>query len=280
MIDKINKQKYKFGIVEYDLFSRTFIMGILNVTPDSFSDGGKYFNVDSAVDRALEMVDEGADFIDVGGESTRPGSISISAKEEISRVIPVIKKLSTKINIPISIDTMKSAVAREAIEYGATIVNDISALNFDSEMANVISHYKATAILMHMKGTPQTMQLNPEYDDLIGEIISYLKNSIDKAKSKEIDQIIIDPGIGFGKKLEHNIEILKKLSEFKTLGYPVLIGPSRKSFIGQILNLPVEERLEGTAASVAVSAINGANIVRVHDVREMKRVAQIVDALK
>ncbi|RCK71632.1 MAG: Dihydropteroate synthase [Ignavibacteriae bacterium] len=255
-------------------------MGILNITPDSFSDGGRYYSTEKAIEHALRMEDEGADFIDIGGESTRPGAESVSVEEELKRVIPVIEKLAGKIEIPISIDTTKSEVARKALDTGAEIVNDISATNFDPDMIKVISDFKPALILMHIKGSPKTMQINPDYIDVIKEIKDYLQESVNKCRSNGIEQIIVDPGIGFGKKLEHNIEIFKRLSELKELGCPILIGPSRKSFIGQILDLPVEQRLEGTAAAVAVSILRGANIVRVHDVKEIKRVVKIVDALK
>lgn len=271
---------YKFGSIEYDLSKRTFVMGILNVTPDSFSDGGKYFSTQNAIDRALEMIDQGADFIDVGGESTRPGSVPISAEEELKRVLPVIEGLANKTTIPISIDTTKSKVAEKALQIGAVIVNDISALNFDPQIIDVIAHHQASVVLMHIKGTPKNMQHNPEYNDVMSEILEYLKKSIQIAKTKGVNQIIVDPGIGFGKKLEHNIEIFKRLSELKSLGYPILVGPSRKSFIGQILDLPVDQRLEGTAAAVAVSVMRGASIVRVHDIKEIKRVVKIIDALR
>lgn len=279
MVQSLNKI-YKFGLIEYDLSSRTFLMGILNVTPDSFSDGGKYSNTSKAVDHALRMIDEGADFIDVGGESTRPGSESVSVEEELDRVIPVIEQLVKKNTIPISIDTTKSAVAEKALQSGAVIVNDISSFHFDHRMPEVVAKFNATVILMHTKNKPKTMQRNPEYNDLIPEIKSYLSAAIKTSIEKGINQIIIDPGIGFGKNLEHNVEIFKRLREFQELGYPILIGPSRKSFIGTLLDLPVDERLEGTAAAVAVSIMNGANIIRVHDVKEMKCVSKIVDALK
>lgn len=279
MAQSLNKI-YKFGSVEYDLSNRTFIMGILNVTPDSFSDGGKYLNNSKAIDHALRMIDEGADFIDVGGESTRPGSESVSVEEELNRVIPVIERFSKAPNISISIDTTKSAVAEKALQSGAVIVNDISSFHFDQRMPEVVAKYNASVVLMHTKDKPKTMQQNPEYKDLISEIKSYLSEAIKISIENGIKQIIIDPGIGFGKKLEHNIEIFKRLKEFQEFGYPVLVGPSRKSFIGTILDLPADERLEGTAAAVAVSIINGANIIRVHDVKEMKRVAKIVDTLK
>jgi len=271
---------YKFGNREFDFSRRTYIMGILNVTPDSFSDGGRYFTLDSAVRRAMEMVEEGADIIDVGGESTRPGSEPVPVEEELRRVIPVIKELVKRVDVPISIDTYKSEVARQALDNGAVIVNDISGLRFDEKMADVIASYDASVVLMHIKGTPKTMQANPEYEDVISEIYDYLSKSIEIARGSGIEQIIVDPGIGFGKRLIDNLEIIRRLREFKSLGYPVLIGVSRKSFIGNVLNLPVDQRLEGTAGAVAVAVWNGANIVRVHDVKEMARVVKIVDAIK
>ncbi len=272
--------KYKFGKVEYDLSSRTFIMGILNATPDSFSDGGLYLNVDRAIEHGLHMIKEGADFIDVGGESTRPGSEQISIDEELKRVIPVIEILSGETDAPISIDTYKSEVAEQALSAGAVMVNDISGLQFDSKMVDVAASHKASVVLMHIQGSPKTMQEKPQYGNLIEDICEYLQRSIKIAESKGISQIIIDPGIGFGKTIGHNLEIIRRLNEFHRFGFPVLVGPSRKSFIGKILDLPSEQRLEGTAAAVVVSIMNGANIVRVHDVKEMKRVAQVVDAIQ
>ncbi len=271
---------YRFGTKEFDFSKRTYIMGILNVTPDSFSDGGRYFSLDLAVRRAVEMVKEGADIIDVGGESTRPGSEPVPVEEELRRVIPVIKEIVKRVDVPISIDTYKSEVAKQALDNGAVIVNDISGLRFDEKMANVVARYKASVVLMHIKGTPKTMQQNPEYSDVISEIYNYLSESVEIARGFGIEQIIVDPGIGFGKRLIDNLEIIRRLREFKSLGYPVLIGVSRKSFIGNVLNLPVEQRLEGTAGAVAISVWNGANIVRVHDVKEMARVVKIVDAIK
>jgi dihydropteroate synthase len=271
---------YKFGDVEFDFSKRTYVMGILNVTPDSFSDGGRYFTLDSALEHALKMIEDGADIIDVGGESTRPGSDPVPIEEELRRVIPVIKELAKRTKVPISIDTYKSEVARQALDNGALIVNDISGLRFDEKMVEVVAEYKASVVLMHIKGTPKTMQQNPEYKDVISEIYSYLSESVNLALSAGIKQIIVDPGIGFGKRLIDNLEIIRRLREFKSLGYPILIGVSRKSFIGNILNLPVDQRLEGTAGAVAISVWNGANIVRVHDVKEMVRVVRIVDAIK
>jgi dihydropteroate synthase len=269
---------YTFGNKKYDFESRTFIMAIMNITPDSFSDGNKYYfrgnlNMDKILDDAIRMELEGADFIDVGGESTRPGSESIPLEAELERVIPVISKISKHIKIPVSIDTYKHEVADEALKAGAKIVNDISGFHFDDKMPKVVSKHKASCILMHIKGTPKDMQKDPHYDDVISEIKEYLKNGIEKAKSAGIEQIIIDPGIGFGKTFEHNIEIIKNLKEFKTLGYPVLIGTSRKSFISKIYESTPSERTEGTLVSNAMAVINGANILRVHDVLENKRAA-------
>ena len=272
-------ETFDFTTARYNLSERTHVMGILNVTPDSFSDGGKYYDIDKAIRHGLAMVEDGADFIDVGGESTRPGSESIPIDEELRRVIPVIERLVQETEIPVSIDTYKSAVAEEALAAGAVIVNDITGLHFDAQLADVVSRHGASIVLMHIKGAPRTMQDCPEYQNVIEEICSYLREGIRIAQSKGIEQIIVDPGIGFGKNLSHNLEIVRRLSEFHRLECPVLVGPSRKSFIGMILDLPVEERLEGTAAVVAVSIMNGANIIRVHDVKEMKRVASVVDRI-
>lgn len=278
-MESINSSIYQFNQVIFNFSEKTFLMGILNVTPDSFSDGGKFNSVDQGVDYALKMVDEGADIIDVGGESTRPGSTAISLQDEIERVVPVIKKLSKLTQAPLSIDTYKSEVARQSLEAGAHIVNDISGLHFDLAMADVIAEYGAGVIAMHIKGTPKTMQIEPDYKNLIDEIKQYLAESVERATQKGIKQIIIDPGIGFGKTVEHNLEIIRKLKDFLSIGYPVMVGPSRKSFIGKILNVEVVDRLEGTAAAVAASVINGANIVRVHDVKAMKRVIKMIDAI-
>jgi len=271
---------YRFGRREYDLSSRTFVMGILNVTPDSFSDGGQFVDAERAVAHGIQMAGEGADFVDVGGESSRPGSEPLPLEEESRRVIPVIERLAKEVHIPISVDTYKAGVARMALEAGATIVNDISAMTADAEMVRTVASYGATAILMHMKGTPRTMQENPVYADVTSEVAAYLCERLRVARQSGISQVIVDPGIGFGKKLDHNLRLLRELRSIAALGAPVLVGPSRKSFIGAILDLPVNERLEGTAAAVAVSILNGANIVRVHDVKAMKRVAKVVDALK
>jgi dihydropteroate synthase len=262
--------------------SPTLIMGILNVTPDSFSDGGKYYNLDKAIEYSLELVNQGVDIIDVGGESTRPGANAISFNDEIERVIPVIKGIRSVSSIPISIDTYKSEVAKEALESGADIVNDISGLNFDPKMISVIKDYNVPIVIMHIKGTPKNMQLNPKYDNIIDEIMSYFEKQINLCLDYGIPKshIILDPGIGFGKQLNDNFILIRELNSFADLGYPILIGPSRKSFIGLTLDLQVDERLEGTAAAITASIINGARIVRVHDVLEMKRVQIISDKIR
>jgi dihydropteroate synthase len=275
----MNKMVYNFKNCSFDFSKRTFLMGILNVTPDSFSDGGKFNSTEDAVNYAIKMVDEGADIIDVGGESTRPGSTQISVDEELKRVLPVIEQLVKQTNVPISIDTYKSDVAELALNAGAQIVNDISGLHFDPKMASVVAKLNGSLVVMHIKGTPRTMQANPEYNNLITEVKSYLENSVNLAISGGVKQIIVDPGIGFGKTVEHNLEIIKQLRVFSDLGYPIMTGPSRKSFIGKILNVDMDDRLEGTAAAVAACVMNGASIVRVHDVRAMKRVVGLIDAI-
>jgi dihydropteroate synthase len=275
--------KIQWSNFSLDFSKKTYVMGILNVTPDSFSDGGLFFKEKKAIDHALRLVEEGADIIDIGGESTRPGSEPVSAQEEIRRTIPVIKAVSREVKIPISIDTYKADVARHAIDAGASMVNDISGLRFDPDMPKVVSEYKVPVIIMHIKGRPKDMQQNPQYEALIPEILDYLRISIRLAENFGIreDMIIIDPGIGFGKTFEHNLKIVKNLKEFTRLGRPVAIGVSRKAFIGKILgDVPPSERLEGTLAAVAISIFNGANIVRVHDVKETAKVCKVADAIK
>jgi len=278
------RRHFKFRIKggEIELGKRTLVMGVLNVTPDSFSDGGLYFDKQLAIDRALQMVEEGADIIDIGGESTRPFSDPVPLEEELRRVIPVIEAIAPKVAIPISIDTYKAKVASEALQAGASIVNDISGLRFDPDLARVVSENGAGLILMHIKGTPKTMQLDPHYEDVILEIKEYLKESIKKAESEGVhpDSIVIDPGIGFGKKLDHNLEIFRRLRELEELGKPILVGPSRKSFIGEILGVPVSERLYGTLGAVAYCALKGVHIVRVHDVKAVRQVLDIIDAIE
>jgi dihydropteroate synthase len=275
-------EQYRFKIRgnDFDFLSRTHIMGILNVTPDSFSDGGLYTEPGRAVERGVLMAKEGADLIDVGGESTRPGSQPVTEQEEIERVIPVIEKLSKEISVPLSIDTSKASVAEAALQAGASLVNDISGMTFDPEMMHVVQRHSATVVLMHIKGKPRSMHVNPQYDNVIREVFEFLRVQCEKARKSGITQIIVDPGIGFGKNLGQNLDLMKGLKTFELLGCPVLVGPSRKSFIGTLLDLPVEDRLEGTAAAVTACILHGANIVRVHDVKAMKRVARVADAFK
>jgi dihydropteroate synthase len=275
--------KISWGRFLLDFSRKTLIMGILNVTPDSFSDGGIHFEKADALERGLRMAEEGADIIDIGGESTRPGSEPLPLKEELRRVIPVIEALSGKLAIPLSIDTYKAEVARRALDSGASMVNDISGLRFDHRMAEVVSERKVPVSVMHIKGTPKSMQQNPVYRDLIPEIIDYLGESISLARNAGLpeDMVIVDPGIGFGKTFDHNLEILHNLDRLASLGRPILVGPSRKAFIGKILDsAPAHERVFGTAAAVAVSIMKGAQIVRVHDVKEMAEVARVADAIK
>jgi dihydropteroate synthase len=273
--------KIKSGQYYLDLSTKTHLMGILNVTPDSFYDGGKYYSLPQAEKRAREIEEEGADIIDIGGVSTRPGSYAPPLEEEIERVIPVIKKIVKRINIPVSIDTYRAAVAREALDLGVSIVNDVTALRGDEKMAEVIAKYNVPVILMHMKGESLTMQKNPYYEDVINEISQFLKERIDFATSRGIkeENILIDPGIGFGKRLEDNLTIIRELKKFQSLDKPIVLGVSRKSFIGEILDLPTEKRLLGTAASVTAAIINGANILRVHDIAEMSQVIKMTDAI-
>ena len=254
-------------------------MGILNVTPDSFSDGGKFLSVDNAIARAKEMTDEGADIIDVGGESTRPGSTGISLDQEMKRILPVVKRLVKEISVPISIDTRKPEVARACLELGAHIINDVSGLA-DEKMIEVVARFKVPVVIMHMKGTPEAMQVNPTYENVVEEISLFLSERALRARQAGIEQVIIDPGIGFGKTIEHNLSILKHLGEFKALGYPVFIGPSRKSFLGNMLQIPVEERLVPTIAALTACVLNGADFLRVHDVKECKRAILVADAIK
>lgn len=262
--------------------ARTLVMGILNVTPDSFSDGGTLANTASAVGRALTMVDDGADIVDIGGESTRPGAQAVSADQEIDRVVPVIADLRRSSEIPISVDTSKAAVAKAALDAGADIVNDISAATFDPEMPALLAARQCPVVLMHIKGTPRDMQSRPEYRNVMDEVYGFLAERVRSLAAIGVDErlLIIDPGIGFGKTVEHNLELMRRLREFTSLGRPVLIGTSRKSTIGKVLgDLPIDQRLEGTAATVAVCITNGAGIVRVHDVLEMTRVARMTDAI-
>jgi dihydropteroate synthase len=257
------------------------IMGIVNVTPDSFSDGGRFLDRDKAIEHALRLAEEGADIIDIGGESSRPGAAKVSVNEELERVIPIIETVAPKINIPISIDTTKSEVAVNALNAGASIINDISSLRFDERIASTAAEHGAHLILMHMRGTPESMQQDTKYGDIIGEIGAYLVSAAKQAIGAGVlpDKIILDPGIGFGKSVDGNFTILKNLHRFHSLGYPVMVGLSRKSFIGQTLNLEVGERLEGSIAAACYAVLNGADIVRVHDVAATKKALKILEQI-
>lgn len=265
-----------------DFSQRAYIMGVLNLTPDSFFDGRRFLEPEAAVQHAFRMEAEGADIIDLGGESTRPGAQAVPLKEEFRRVLPVLERLSGKLKVPISIDTYKSEVAERCIQCGAEMVNDISGLYFDPRMKEIVARHQVPVIVMHMKGTPRDMQKDPQYRDLIGEILSFFRESISRADAAGVpaDKIIIDPGIGFGKSFAHNLDILKGLESFKVLGKPIMVGVSRKSFLGKILDLPVDERLEGSIAAALYAVLRGANIVRVHDVAATVRALRTVEAIQ
>ena len=274
------KQKsYIIGGKEFG-FDRSYVMGILNVTPDSFSDGGLYINTDDAAAHALEMINDGADFIDIGGESTRPGSEVVNEREELGRVIPVIDKvLSNEPSAIISIDTTKSRVAEEAVKHGARVVNDISGGTFDKDMLNMVKENSESPalILMHIKGTPKTMQQNPYYDNVVEEVYDVLFERVSAAEKLGIDKIFIDPGIGFGKRIIDNFEILSRLGDFKSLGYPICVGASRKSFLGKTLNLDITERDTATAITESIAVKNGARIIRTHNVKFGKQVCELLN---
>lgn len=261
---------------------RTLVMGVLNVTPDSFSDGGRFFAPSAAIAQAERMAEEGADILDIGGESTRPGSDPVPAEEELARILPVIEAVSARLPIPISVDTYKATVARRAVEAGAAMVNDISAMTFDPEMAPTLAALQVPVCLMHIQGNPKTMQQNPVYADVAAEVRDWLAERAQAAVRAGIapENILLDPGFGFGKTAAHNLELVRRLRELTALGYPLLLGVSRKSTIGRVLGgLPAEDRLEGTAAAVAICIANGASVVRVHDVKAMTRVVRMTDAL-
>jgi dihydropteroate synthase len=269
------------------LGEQTLVMGVLNVTPDSFSDGGKFLSVEHAVNGAMEMERDGADLLDIGAESTRPGSEGISAEDELTRLLPVLEALRERLKIPIAVDTQKSEVAEKALGAGAEWINDISGLKNDARVAEVAARHKVPLILMHMRGTPRTMQKTPFAKDAVKDVKAGLRASVDKARRAGVakSQIVLDPGIGFGKSYSQNYELIAKLSELAKLGYPLLVGTSRKGFLGATLAdengkpAPAEKRIWGTAATVTASILNGAHIVRVHDVKEMVQVAKVADCL-
>jgi dihydropteroate synthase len=270
---------YKIGDETF-IFDKPYVMGILNVTDDSFSDGGRYLKTADAANHAIEMIEDGADFVDIGGESTRPGSDGITEEMEIQRVIPVIEKvIKEKPDAIISIDTTKSVVAEEALKNGAKVINDISAFNFDPNIIEVAQKYDAGYVLMHMKGRPKEMQVNPHYDDVITEIYDFLFEKTEILENAGLLKIFIDPGIGFGKRIEDNFEILKRLEDFKSLGYPVLVGVSRKSFIGKTLNLEVENRDNASSIVDSIAIRNGAKIIRTHNVKNGVQVCKLLKQL-
>jgi dihydropteroate synthase len=271
---------WRAGPQALDCRARTLVMGILNVTPDSFSDGGQFFDPETAVSRGIEMVSDGADIIDVGGESTRPGSDPVSVDAELERVVPVIKRLAAEVQVPISVDTRRHQVAEAAVDAGAAIVNDVTA-GSDPEMFPLVRDRGVGMVLMHMKGEPKTMQQNPEYNDVVREVHDYLEARVQAAVDAEVswEQLCVDPGLGFGKTTDHSLLLMKETDTFSDLGRPVLVGPSRKSFIGDALGTEVTDRLDGTAGAVAYMVAKGAHIVRVHDVREIARVVRVVDAI-
>lgn len=271
---------WRVGSRTYDCRERTLVVGVLNVTPDSFSDGGLFDDPEAAVQRGVEMVAEGADMVDIGGESTRPGSDPVPADEERERVVPVIKRLAAEVDVPISVDTRKAEVAAAGMDAGATIVNDVSA-GADPEMFGVVAGAGAGMVLMHMQGDPKTMQEAPRYVDVVAEVREFLEDRVGAARRSGIpfENLCVDPGIGFGKTLEHNLLLIKNIMALELIGRPILVGPSRKAFIGALLELETDQRVEGTAAAVAWMIGQSANMVRVHDVKEMVRVVRIVDAI-
>ena len=265
-----------------DTTRRTLLMGIINVTPDSFYDGGRRLNPDKAVADGIDLVEEGADIIDIGGESTRPGALSVSIEEELERVLPVIRGLRRAVKVPISIDTHKASVAQAALIEGADIVNDISALRFDPEMALLVATENVPVVLMHMQGTPRTMQAAPHYDDVLRDVHDFLSAQVRFAVDAGVERenIIIDPGIGFGKTLEHNLTLLRNLRVLAAMGHPLLVGASRKAFIGRILGVEPEERLEGSLAAAVTAVVGGAHIIRIHDVKETRKAIGVADAIR
>jgi dihydropteroate synthase len=281
--ERMERKRYTLALrgAPWALGEKTLIMGIINVTPDSFSDGGEFYTHESAIDQVRRMLAAGVDLIDIGGESTRPFSDPVSAREERDRVIPLIESIRSETDIPISIDTTKAEVAEHAIRVGADIINDVSALRFDPEMASLAAATQVPLILMHMLGIPKTMQKDPHYDSLFSEIIGFLEARIQYALSEGVDrnQIIVDPGIGFGKTVAHNLLLVRELSRLSSLDRPILMGASRKRFIGTILDRPVEQREQGTAAVNVCSILGGAHFVRVHDVAAQQDAVKIADAL-
>ena len=257
----------------------TLVMGVLNVTPDSFSDGGLFSDVETAVEQAHRLIEEGADILDIGGQSTRPGARPITPGEEVERVLPVVERLARETSIPLSIDTFRAEVADQCLAAGAVILNDVCGLR-DPEMRQVAARRQSPVVLMHMLGTPQTMQREISYTDVVDDLKSFFERRVREAEDAGVREIMIDPGIGFGKTVEHNLEILRRLEEFTTLGRPLLVGPSRKSFIGAVTGRPVDDRVDGTIAASVIASMRGADVVRVHDVGRVKQALMVADAVR
>jgi len=281
LLNNMEKRVWNFKLPSGDLrIDRPLVMGILNVTPDSFSDGGEFLEPERAFHHAMKLVEAGADIIDIGAESTRPGAKNVVLEEEWRRIQPVLRQIRRETKIPLSIDTYKSEIARRAIAEEVDIVNDISGLTFDPRMAEVAADAGVPVVLMHIQGTPRDMQKNPQYGNMMEEIFRFLKVQVEYAESSGIHQIVVDPGLGFGKRFEDNFELIRRLAEFRALGWPVLSGPSRKSFIGKILDKPADQRLMGSAACTALSIANGASIVRVHDVADIVQLTSVAEAIQ
>ncbi len=269
---------WTIGKRSFDWGTRTFVMGILNVTPDSFSDGGAHDQFERAIAHAERLLAEGADILDIGGETTRPGSEGVSLELELARVLPVVRHLAAHTDAVLSIDTSKPEVAEAALAAGAHLINDVTGLG-SPEMLRVLEQAGAPAVAMHMQGTPATMQVDPRYDDVVREVRAALAQALETARAAGVARVMVDPGIGFGKTQEHNLELMRHLAEFRALGAPLLVGTSRKGFIGKILDLPVDERVEGTMATVSLAVAQGADVVRVHDVKEAVRTVRVADAV-
>ncbi|WP_239993078.1 dihydropteroate synthase [Candidatus Methylomirabilis limnetica] len=265
-----------------DVREKTWIVGVLNITPDSFSDGGRFLDPGAATDQALRMVEEGADILELGAESTRPGAVPVSVDEELRRILLVLRDLRPKLTIPVAVDTYKPEVARVVLEEGADIINDVYGVRGEGRLAAVVAEKRAGLVIMHMKGTPQDMQIEPHYNDAVGEVLAFLADRVAFAERMGVDpeSIIVDPGLGFGKRPQDNLVLLRHLAELDCLGKPIMVGPSRKSLVGNVLNLPVEQRQYGTAACVAAAVLQGAAFVRVHDVRPCAHLVRMLDAIK
>lgn len=265
-----------------DVQKKTWIVGVLNITPDSFSDGGRFLEPGAAIGQAMQMVEEGADILEIGAESTRPGAIPVSVDEELCRILPVLCDLRPKLVIPVAVDTYKPEVARVVLEEGADIINDVYGVRGEGRLAAVVAEKRAGLVIMHMKGTPQDMQIEPRYNDIVGEVVAFLADRVAFAERLGVDpqSIVVDPGLGFGKRSQDNLALLRHLAELDCLGKPIMVGPSRKSLVGEVLKLPVEQRHHGTAACVAAAVLHGASFVRVHDVRPCAHLVRMLDAIR